>query len=88
MTITAFILRGLGVLLRVFLSNKIGAEGMGLYQLIFSVYTLAATFATAGVSTAVIRVVTDEMSCGTKQSALKAFKKTAISKRKEQSLLG
>lgn len=78
MTITAFILRGLGVLLRVFLSNKIGAEGMGLYQLIFSVYALTATFATAGVSTAVIRIVTDEISCGTKQSALKAFKKTLV----------
>lgn len=76
MTITAFILRGLGVLLRVFLSNKVGAEGMGLYQIIFSVYTLAATFATAGVSTAVIRIVTDEMSCGTKQTVLKAFRKT------------
>lgn len=76
MTVTAFILRGLGVLLRVFLSNKIGAEGMGLYQVIFSVYMLAATFATAGVSTAVIRIVTDEIACGTKQTVLKAFKKT------------
>lgn len=76
MTVTAFILRGLGVLLRVFLSNKIGAEGMGLYQIIFSVYTLVATFATAGVSTAVIRIVTDEISTGTKQTVLKAFRKT------------
>ena len=76
MTVTAFILRGLGVLLRVFLSKKIGAEGMGLYQIIFSVYALAATFATAGVSTAVIRVVTDEIASGTKQTVLKAFKKT------------
>lgn len=76
MTATAFILRGLGVLLRVFLSNKIGAEGMGLYQIIFSVYALASTFATAGVSTAVIQVVTDEIATGTKQTVLKAFKKT------------
>lgn len=78
MTVTAFILRGLGVLLRVYLSKKIGAEGMGLYQIIFSVYILAATFATAGVSTAVIRIVSDEIACGTKQSALKAFQKTLI----------
>jgi len=76
MTITAFILRGLGVFLRVYLSRKIGAEGMGLYQLILSVYMLAATFATAGVSTAAIQVVNDEMSKGTKQTVLKAFKKT------------
>ena len=76
MTITAFILRGLGVFLRVYLSKKIGAEGMGLYQLILSVYMLAATFATAGVSTAAIQVVNDEMTKGTKQTVLKAFKKT------------
>lgn len=76
MTITAFILRGLGVFLRVYLSKKIGAEGMGLYQLILSVYMLAATFATAGVSTAAIQVVNDEMAKGTKQTVLKAFKKT------------
>lgn len=76
MTITAFILRGLGVILRIYLSNKIGAEGMGLYQIILSVYMLSATFATAGVSTAAIQVVNDEMAKGTKQTVLKAFKKT------------
>ena len=76
MTITAFILRGLGVFLRVYLSKKIGAEGMGLYQLILSIYMLFATFATAGVSTAAIQVVNDEMTKGTKQTVLKAFKKT------------
>ena len=78
MTITAFILRGLGVFLRVYLSNKIGAEGMGLYQIILSVYMLSATFATAGVSTAAIQVVNDEMAKGTKQTVLKAFKKTLV----------
>ena len=76
LTITAFILRGLGIVLRVYLSKKIGAEGMGLYQLILSVYMLAATFATAGVSTAAIQVVNDEITKGTKQTVLKAFKKT------------
>ncbi len=76
LTITAFILRGLGVVLRVYLSKKIGAQGMGLYQVILSVYMLVATFATAGVSTAAIQVVNDEMVKGTKQTVLKAFKKT------------
>ena len=78
MTITSFILRGLGVFLRVYLSNKIGAEGMGLYQIILSVYILASTFATAGVSTAAIQIVNDEMTKGSKQSVLKAFKKALI----------
>ena len=45
---------------RVYMSGKIGAEGMGLYQLIFSIYVLASTFATSGISTAVTRLVAEE----------------------------
>lgn len=78
LTVTAFILRGLGMLLRVYLSNKIGAEGMGLYQVILSVYMMAATFATAGVSTGVIQVVSDEIAVGTKESTIKAFRKALL----------
>ena len=59
LTLTSFILRALGIFVRSYMSNKIGAEGMGLYQLIISIYVLATTFVTAGISTAVIRLVTD-----------------------------
>jgi stage V sporulation protein B len=47
---TAFSLLGklLGVLLRLFLSSRIGSEGLGLYQLIMSVYGLFATFPPQG----------------------------------------
>ena len=38
MTITALILRTIGIFFRIYMSNKIGAEGLGLYQLIFSIY--------------------------------------------------
>lgn len=68
MTITALILRTIGIFFRIYMSNKIGAEGMGLYQLIFSIYVLGSTFATAGISTAVTRMITDELVCGTKKS--------------------
>lgn len=40
MTATALLLRTIGMFFRVYMSNKIGAEGMGLYQLIFSIYVL------------------------------------------------
>ena len=43
---------------RAYLSGKIGAEGMGLYQLIFSVFLLAITLSTSGISLAVTRMVT------------------------------
>lgn len=68
MTITALILRTIGIFFRIYMSNKIGAEGMGLYQLIFSIYVLAATFASSGICTAVTRMVTDELATGTKKS--------------------
>ncbi len=60
LTATSLLLRTIGLSFRVYLSNKIGPEGMGLYQLIFSVYMLAATFATSGISTAVTRLAAEE----------------------------
>ena len=35
MTITAILLRTIGIFFRIYLSGCIGAQGMGLYQLIF-----------------------------------------------------
>ena len=64
LTITSFVLRAIGICFRLYLSAHIGAEGMGLYQLVFSVYVLASTFATSGISIAVTRLVTDELVIG------------------------
>ncbi len=68
LTVTALILRGIGMVFRVWLSNAVGAEGMGLYQLILSVYMLAATFATSGIATAVTRLIAEELEIGTAKS--------------------
>ena len=68
LTVTSLILRTVGIFFRIFLSGKIGAEGMGLYQLIVSIYVLGATFATSGISTAVTRLIADELVCGTARS--------------------
>ena len=38
MTASALLLRTIGMFFRVWLADSIGSEGMGLYQLIFSVY--------------------------------------------------
>ena len=48
--------KGLGMMFRVYLSNRIGSEGMGLYQLVLSVYSLFTTFATAGLTVSVSRL--------------------------------
>ncbi len=78
MTITAILLRGIGIFFRIFLSNRIGAEGMGLYQLIFSIYVLGSTFASAGISTAVARLITDELVCGTARSVKRILRRSIL----------
>ncbi len=64
LTLTALLLRLAGMLFRVWMANRIGSEGMGLYQLIFSVYMLASTFAGVGICTAVTRLVTEAIDSG------------------------
>ncbi len=68
MTATSLLLRLIGIVFRIYISNRVGAEGMGLYQLIISVYVLAASFATAGLCTAVTRLCADEMVRGSAHS--------------------
>ncbi len=60
MTVFSLINKLLGVFLRLFLSSRIGSEGMGLYQLIMSVYTMFSTFATAGFTVSVSRLVAEK----------------------------
>lgn len=66
LVLTSLILRGAGIVFRIYLADEIGSEGIGLYQLIFSVYMLASTFASTGVSTAVTRLVAENMQKGKK----------------------
>ena len=57
---TGLILRLAGMLFKVWLADTVKSEGIGLYSLVFSVYMLAATFASSGVSTAVTRLIAEE----------------------------
>ncbi len=69
LTATSLMLRVIGMFFRIYLAGKIGSEGMGLYQLIFSVYMLAATFATTGICTAVTRLIADALESGSGRAA-------------------
>ncbi len=62
LTLTTQLLRIIGLFYIAFLSDKIGTEGIGLYQLIFSVYFLASTLATSGISIAVSRLSAESLS--------------------------
>ena len=57
LTIASIITRIIGMVFRVYLSNQIGAVGMGLYQMIISVYSFASTFACSGIVVAVSSLV-------------------------------
>ncbi len=63
LTVTSLLLRTIGIFFRIYVSNRVGAEGMGLYQMIVSVYVLMSSFATAGLNTAVTRLCTDALAC-------------------------
>jgi stage V sporulation protein B len=63
----------IGVLYRIPLTNIIGAEGMGIYQLIFPVYALFMVLATAGIPTALSRVVAERRARGEDTKKYLAF---------------
>lgn len=54
----------LGALYRVPLTNVLGAEGMGLYQLVFPVYALFMILSTVGIPTALSRIVAEQRALG------------------------
>ncbi len=57
LTLVSLFLRVTNMGYRSYLSQKIGPAGMGLYQLILSVFLLAVTLSTSGISLAVTRMV-------------------------------
>ena len=61
LAIAALLMRTVSVSFGAYVSGAIGPEGMGLYSLIMSVYTLAVTFATSGVQLAVTRLVAEAL---------------------------
>ncbi len=50
-------IRSISVSFNIFISGKIGAEGMGLFTLTSGVYSFAITLATSGINLAVVRLV-------------------------------
>lgn len=61
MTAVALLLRTIAVSFNVYISNKIGAEALGLYTLLGSVYSFALTFATSGINLTTTRMVSDAL---------------------------
>jgi len=60
LTAAGLLTRILGFVYRIYMSNTIGAEGMGLYQLIMPVYSLAWSIACSGFTTSISKIVAQE----------------------------
>lgn len=56
LTFAGLISRFMGFFYRIFLANTIGAEGMGIYQLIFPIYSICFSLCASGIETAVSKL--------------------------------
>ncbi|MEG1311343.1 MAG: oligosaccharide flippase family protein [Romboutsia sp.] len=61
LTLTTMAVGFINMGFRVYLSNKIGTEGMGLYQLLMSIYMMAATLAISGIRVTTTRLIAEEL---------------------------
>jgi stage V sporulation protein B len=69
LTLTGFASRFIGFFYRIFLSHTIGAEGMGIYQLIFPVYSICFSLTAASIQTAISRFVASYMASEKRKEA-------------------
>lgn len=59
MTAVNLIMRSVSVAFNAYLTNRIGSAGIGLFQLVMSVYSLAVTFSSAGIKLATTRITVE-----------------------------
>ncbi|MDD5952167.1 MAG: polysaccharide biosynthesis C-terminal domain-containing protein [Oscillospiraceae bacterium] len=78
LTASAFVMRLINIGYRIYLTDKIGAEGMGLYQLIYAVFVFAITVSTSGISLSVTRIVTAVLSGGQRKTLRSCVRKCVL----------
>ncbi len=61
LSVVSLIMRSVGVSFNVYISNTVGAETMGLFTLIFTVYGFAITFATSGINLGATKLVSEAL---------------------------
>lgn len=73
LTASSLLMRTIGMSFSVYISNKVGAETIGVFQLIMSVYMFFITLATSGIKLAATRIISEELASknqdGVKKSA-------------------
>lgn len=74
LTVTGFVLRALGMVFRIYISGRIGEEGMGVYQLILSAYFLFITIAQSGIAVTVTRLCSRHLTLKDRAGAYRVLK--------------
>ena len=61
---SGFIMKTIEMFFNVYISNKIGTEAIGIYQLIMSVYLFFITLANSGINLATTRIISEQEAYG------------------------
>lgn len=61
LTLTSLFMSAINMFFSIYVANKLGSEGAGIFELIMSIYTFATTFANSGISLAATRIVAEEL---------------------------
>ena len=74
LTAAGIISRIMGFFYRIFLANTIGAEGMGIYQLIFPIYSVCFSLCASGIETAISKLTAAKYALGKEKEASDTLK--------------
>lgn len=66
---TSVLMNIVGISFNVYISNKVGAAGVGLFQLIMSIYGFSVTLATSGINLAATRLIANEIATTQKNAS-------------------
>ncbi|MBR2967249.1 MAG: polysaccharide biosynthesis protein [Clostridia bacterium] len=74
LAVMSIIAKGVGVLYRIPLTNVLGAEGIGLYQMIFPLYSLILAISCGGMPTAISKYISEMTASGNSFAVKKTLK--------------
>lgn len=74
--IAAIIIKVMGAIFRIPLANMIGDDGMGYYQTAYPIYNFILVISTAGIPTAIAKIVSEKLAVGDVHGADRVFQVT------------
>ena len=78
LTFTSLLIRIIDMFFNIYIANKIGSEGSGVFGLISSIFVFAITFANSGINLATTRIVGEEIDKGNFNESKIALKKCIV----------